>query len=47
MVIAGVKLAGKEADREHPFGHERFECMAAILLASMLAVTGLGIGWTG
>lgn len=47
VVIAGVKLAGKEADREHPFGHERFECMAAILLASMLAVTGLGIGWTG
>ena len=47
VVIAGVKLAGKEADRDHPFGHERFECMAAILLASMLAVTGLGIGWTG
>ena len=47
VVIAGVKLAGKEADREHPFGHERFECMAAILLASMLAVTGFGIGWTG
>lgn len=47
VVIAGVKLAGKEADREHPFGHERFECVAAILLAVMLAGIGLGIGLAG
>ena len=47
VVIAGVKLAGKESDQEHPFGHERFECVAAIILAIMLAVTGAGIGWAG
>lgn len=47
VVIAGVKMAGKESDEEHPFGHERFECVAAVLLAMMLAVTGAGIGWTG
>ncbi len=47
VVIAGVKLAGKESDQEHPFGHERFECVAAIILSVMLAVTGAGIGWTG
>lgn len=47
VVIAGVKLAGKESDQEHPFGHERFECVAAIILAIMLAATGAGIGWAG
>ena len=47
VVIAGVKLSGKDSDKEHPYGHERFECVAAILLAVMLAATGLGIGWAG
>ena len=47
VVIAGVKLSGQESDQEHPFGHERFECVAAILLSVMLAATGAGIGWAG
>lgn len=47
VVIAGVKLSGKASDKEHPYGHERFECVAAILLAVMLAATGIGIGWAG
>lgn len=47
VVIAGVKLSGKASDKEHPYGHERFECVAAILLAVMLAATGAGIGWAG
>jgi len=44
IVIVGVKLSGREADREHPYGHERFECVAAIVLAVLLAVTGVLIG---
>ena len=47
VVIAGVKLSGKASDKEHPYGHERFECVAALLLAFLLAITGIGIGWTG
>ena len=47
VVIAGVRLSGQESDQEHPFGHERFECVAAILLSVMLAATGAGIGWAG
>lgn len=47
VIIAGVKLSGKASDKEHPYGHERFECVAAILLAVMLAATGIGIGWAG
>ncbi|MBR4549156.1 MAG: cation transporter [Oscillospiraceae bacterium] len=44
IVIVGVKLAGKAPDKEHPYGHERFECVAAIVLAVVLLVTGLFIG---
>lgn len=47
VVMAGVKLSGKASDREHPFGHERLECVAAILLAGLLGLTGVGIGWAG
>lgn len=44
VVIIGIKLASKEPDKEHPYGHERLECVAAILLAFVLFITGLGIG---
>lgn len=47
VVMVGVKLANKASDKEHPYGHERLECVAAILLAVMLGLTGLGIGWAG
>lgn len=47
VVMAGVKLANKASDKEHPFGHERLECVAAIILSVMLGLTGLAIGWTG
>lgn len=46
VVIIGVRMASKESDKEHPFGHERLECVAAIVLSTVLAVTGLGIGYT-
>ena len=44
VVIAGVRLAGKKPDNEHPYGHERMECVAAIILDVILAATGTGIG---
>lgn len=47
VVIIGIKLANQKADREHPYEHERFECVAAILLATILCATGLGIGYGG
>ena len=47
VVIVGVKLSGKASDREHPYGHERMECVAAILLSGILLATGLVIGWEG
>lgn len=47
VVIAGVKMAGKANDAEHPYGHERMECVAAIILSVMLTAVGLGIGYSG
>lgn len=47
VVIIGIRMAGKKADKEHPYGHERMECVAAILLAAVLALTGAGIGFSG
>ena len=44
VVIIGIKLASKDSDKEHPYGHERLECVAAIVLAMILFITGLGIG---
>ena len=45
IVIIGVKLSVRAPDKEHPYGHERFECVAAIILSVVLAGTGLLIGW--
>lgn len=47
VVIIGIKMAGKNADDEHPYGHERMECVAAIILAMLLAIVGAGIGASG
>lgn len=43
IVIIGVNIADKQSDQEHPYGHERMECVASILLAAVLFATGMGI----
>lgn len=47
IAYLGVRLSQKPADKEHPYGHERFECVASLLLGSILLFTGLGIGKVG
>ncbi len=44
VVMIGVRMSTKESDKEHPYGHERLECVAAIVLAMILFMTGFGIG---
>lgn len=44
IVIIGVRIASRDSDEEHPYGHERLECVAAIILATILCITGIGIG---
>ena len=43
----GVRLSQQAEDEEHPYGHERLECVASLLLGLILAGTGIGIGWSG
>ncbi len=47
IVIIGVRISSKKSDVNHPYGHERMECVASIILATVLLATGLGIGLGG
>lgn len=47
IALMGVKLGKKEADEGHPYGHERLECLAAVILGAILIATGIGIGKVG
>lgn len=47
VVIIGVKQASKKEDERHPYGHERYESVSAIVLAGILLATGVGIGYGG
>ena len=47
IVMLGVAISSKQSDKEHPYGHDRLECVASILLATVLAFTGFAIGYKG
>lgn len=47
IAFLGVKLSKKSEDKMHPYGHERLECVASVILGLILLVTGLGIGKVG
>lgn len=47
IVIIGTMTSVKESDKQHPYGHERLECVSAIILAFILCITGIGIGVSG
>lgn len=47
IVMIGVTLSNKQSDTEHQYGHERLECVASIILAILLAIVGVGIGYKG
>ena len=40
----GTRLSLKEADKEHPYGHERLESIASMILGVVLLITAGGIG---
>ncbi|MBE5962421.1 MAG: cation transporter [Lachnospiraceae bacterium] len=45
IVMIGVFIAGRKSDEKHQYGHERLECVAALMLAMILCITGAGIGY--
>ena len=40
ITIVGVRLASKQPDRAHPFGHGRIEYLSAIVIAVIILYTG-------
>jgi len=41
--LIGIRLAAKPADTEHPYGHWKYETVAAIVIAAMIFLTGIEI----
>lgn len=44
-VIAGLKMASKSADDDHPYGHEKYELIFANILSILLGLTAVKIGY--
>jgi len=42
VVILGAKLASKKADKDHPFGHGRWELISSLIIAFFLVVIAIG-----
>lgn len=45
VVLVGLKVSSKEADKEHPYGHEKYESIFAKILSILLLLTGIFIGY--
>ena len=41
ITIIGTKLAGKEPDKKHPYGHGRIEYFASVIIAIIILIAGL------
>ena len=41
LVLFGLIVAAKPPDREHPYGHGRFEILTGLLVGILLCVTGV------
>lgn len=42
VVILGAKLAAKKPDKDHPFGHGRWELVSSIIIAMLLVLIAVG-----
>ena len=47
IAYIGVRMSKQKADANHPYGHERLECVASLILSLILGATGAGIGYAG
>jgi cation diffusion facilitator family transporter len=47
IAYLGTRISKRSPDKEHPYGHERLECVASLILGLVLAATGIGIGRVG
>jgi len=47
VVMVGVNISSKKRDHDHQYGHERYESIAAVILAAFLFGVGGFIGYDG
>jgi len=47
IVIVFVKTSQKPKDKEHDYGHGKFETLATFIIGIVLLAVGLGIAWSG
>jgi cation diffusion facilitator family transporter len=41
-----IRLSGKPADEEHPYGHDRLEAIAAVVVGAFVITTAISIFWS-
>ena len=46
VVLLASHHSQKDADHDHPYGHQRFETAASLILGLLLLVVGLGMLWS-
>jgi len=46
VVLLASHHSGKDADPQHPYGHQRFETAASLVLGVLLLVVGVGMLWS-
>ncbi|WP_432408483.1 cation diffusion facilitator family transporter [Wukongibacter sp. M2B1] len=47
VALIGIRLANKEEDENHPYGHEKIEPVMGKILANILLLTALFMGYSG
>lgn len=46
VVLIATRHASKDADEDHPYGHQRFENAASLVLGGLLLLVGVGMLWS-
>ena len=46
VVLLANHHSQKDADQDHPYGHQRFETAASLILGALLLAVGLGMLWS-
>jgi cation diffusion facilitator family transporter len=46
VVLFASHYAKKDADEDHPYGHQRFETAASLVLGALLLAVGIGMLWS-
>lgn len=47
VVLASFRMVGKPADKDHRYGHGKYETMATAIIGVALLLVGAGIFWSG